>query len=173
VRIELAKIESEVLEGDFQLPETRGGSEAEAFLLKGCEVHYRLYRISATDIHLRARYRGTMELACTSCLELYDSQVSDTFEVVLTVDRERHQRHLKEQAADGSLELLEGDFVDMGEQVMNTILLNLPIAHPCSSGCKGICPVCGVNRNETACDCGSRTIDPRWQALKTLMDKKE
>ena len=29
----------------------------------------------------------------------------------------------------------------------------------CSADCKGICPVCGRNRNESSCDCH---VEPDW-----------
>jgi DUF177 domain-containing protein len=38
----------------------------------------------------------------------------------------------------------------------------------CSEACKGICPVCGKNRNETACDCKADNADDRWGALRKL-----
>jgi len=38
----------------------------------------------------------------------------------------------------------------------------------CSEACKGICPVCGKNRNEVACDCTVEGADDRWGALRKL-----
>jgi uncharacterized protein len=38
----------------------------------------------------------------------------------------------------------------------------------CSDACKGICPVCGRNRNETLCDCQVESADDRWGALRKL-----
>ena len=48
------------------------------------------------------------------------------------------------------------------------VLLALPMQRVCSETCKGFCPVCGKNRNETACDCKTEGTDDRWGALRNL-----
>ncbi len=40
----------------------------------------------------------------------------------------------------------------------------------CRPDCKGLCPECGMNRNQGACDCGKDDIDPRLAALKKLLE---
>jgi uncharacterized protein len=41
----------------------------------------------------------------------------------------------------------------------------------CSDACKGICPVCGQNRNQVECGCSAKQVDDRWAALKNLTSK--
>ena len=36
---------------------------------------------------------------------------------------------------------------------MDNLFLQLPLVSVCRPDCKGLCPVCGVNRNHTACAC--------------------
>lgn len=43
--------------------------------------------------------------------------------------------------------------------------LALPMKPLCQVTCLGICPTCGVNRNETPCSCEDQGVDPRWSAL--------
>jgi uncharacterized protein len=38
----------------------------------------------------------------------------------------------------------------------------------CRDDCRGICPVCGQNRNSTACNCHAEVADDRWAGLKKL-----
>ncbi|HBU75246.1 MAG TPA: DUF177 domain-containing protein, partial [Acidimicrobiaceae bacterium] len=38
----------------------------------------------------------------------------------------------------------------------------------CSDDCKGICDVCGVDRNEVPCECVVVVRDDRWAALDDL-----
>jgi uncharacterized protein len=38
----------------------------------------------------------------------------------------------------------------------------------CKESCKGICPVCGGDRNQTDCNCHTVPADDRWSALKDL-----
>jgi uncharacterized protein len=49
------------------------------------------------------------------------------------------------------------------------ILLALPMQRVCSDVCKGICPACGKNRNETECECKLDTHDDRWGPLRKIL----
>jgi uncharacterized protein len=42
----------------------------------------------------------------------------------------------------------------------------------CRPNCKGLCPTCGINRNEASCQCGDQNIDPRMAKLKELLNPK-
>ena len=46
--------------------------------------------------------------------------------------------------------------------------LALPVKPLCHSDCKGLCPVCGCNRNTDSCTCESDQGDPRLAALRGL-----
>jgi uncharacterized protein len=62
---------------------------------------------------------------------------------------------------------LTDDEVDLEALVHDAVLLELPIAPLCEEGCLGLCPMCGVNRNETPCRC-EMPRDGRWAALDVL-----
>ncbi|HQE67620.1 MAG TPA: DUF177 domain-containing protein [Bacillota bacterium] len=42
----------------------------------------------------------------------------------------------------------------------------------CKADCKGLCTVCGKNKNSIDCQCKSEEVDPRMQALSKLLDRK-
>jgi uncharacterized protein len=62
---------------------------------------------------------------------------------------------------------LADDQVDLEDLVHDAVLLELPMAPVCHEGCLGLCPMCGVNRNEKKCSC-ERPRDDRWAALDVL-----
>lgn len=62
---------------------------------------------------------------------------------------------------------LVGDEVDLEPLVRDAVLLELPQAPLCRPDCQGLCPSCGVNRNEESCRCEAPR-DPRWGALDVL-----
>ena len=62
---------------------------------------------------------------------------------------------------------LVGDELDLEPLVRDAVLLELPQAPLCRPDCRGLCPFCGVNRNEEACGCEAPP-DPRWGALDVL-----
>jgi uncharacterized protein len=62
---------------------------------------------------------------------------------------------------------LVDDEVDLADLVHDAVLLELPIAPVCDEECRGLCPLCGINRNEQTCHCETPR-DERWAALDVL-----
>src|SRR4051794_33553165 len=63
---------------------------------------------------------------------------------------------------------LTGDQLDLRPMVRELVLLELPDAPVCRDDCAGLCPTCGVDRNEATCTCATTATDPRWDALGAL-----
>jgi uncharacterized protein len=80
-------------------------------------------------------------------------------------------KELFEEGADGEeIYPLQGDQLDLEPLVRDAVLLELPLAPLCSEACQGLCPVCGINRNEGSCECEQNQRDPRWAALDDLRE---
>ncbi|HTT87242.1 MAG TPA: DUF177 domain-containing protein [Acidimicrobiales bacterium] len=62
---------------------------------------------------------------------------------------------------------LVDDEVDLEDLVHDAALLELPMAPLCREDCAGLCPWCGVNRNDQDCSCEAPR-DERWAALDVL-----
>ncbi len=61
------------------------------------------------------------------------------------------------------------DLVDVTDALRESLLLAIPDRVLCKPDCKGICPVCGCDRNAVTCHCDTHSIDPRLEALKALL----
>lgn len=46
-----------------------------------------------------------------------------------------------------------GDELLLDKAVLDNLFLELPIASVCRADCKGLCPVCGADRNIAECNC--------------------
>ena len=57
--------------------------------------------------------------------------------------------------------------LDATKAVRDEIVLSLPSSFLCSDDCKGLCPKCGVNRNEQQCDCDT-SRENAFSVLKNL-----
>ena len=64
--------------------------------------------------------------------------------------------------------LLGVDHLDLRPLARDAILLELPLAPLCRADCAGLCPSCGVDRNQIECGCADGPADPRWAALDAL-----
>ena len=69
---------------------------------------------------------------------------------------------------EGETRKLGNGVVDLTDMARDAVLLELPVAPLCEDDCAGLCPTCGVDRNETDCDCAAAETDPRWAALSDL-----
>jgi uncharacterized protein len=65
------------------------------------------------------------------------------------------------------------DKIDLTEVVREQLYLALPMKPLCREDCKGLCPVCGVNRNRETCTCQEVWVDPRMAALKKWKTSNE
>jgi uncharacterized protein len=63
--------------------------------------------------------------------------------------------------------------VDLDDLVVQLLEVDEPLAAICDERCKGICPVCGSNRNVTGCTCEERIVDERLAGLAKLMTERE
>lgn len=59
--------------------------------------------------------------------------------------------------------------LDLDDLALSDILLALPVKNLCKEDCKGLCPVCGVNRNTETCECLKKQVDPRLEKLGELL----
>jgi uncharacterized protein len=69
---------------------------------------------------------------------------------------------------DTEIGFYEGGGIELADVLREQILLALPVKRICGEDCRGICPLCGGNRNETVCQCAANSIDERWGALRNL-----
>lgn len=58
--------------------------------------------------------------------------------------------------------------IDLDILLRDALVAAVPIAPHCRPDCAGLCPMCGVDRNVTACVCGTAEPDRRWAALEGL-----
>ncbi len=62
-----------------------------------------------------------------------------------------------------------GNEIDLGDEIRDELLLAMPINPLCQEGCRGLCEVCGGNRNLSACDCKVDTVPAgAFSALRKL-----
>ncbi|HHW89598.1 MAG TPA: DUF177 domain-containing protein [Clostridiales bacterium] len=67
----------------------------------------------------------------------------------------------------------EGDIIDITQLVIDTIVLSLPSRLICESDCKGLCPVCGTDKNNKECGCKiEQTASNPFEILKGIGGEK-
>ena len=120
------------------------------------------------------RLRASLELTCSRCAEL--------FSMPLQFNIEEEFRPTLDIATGATLPVPEDDEeatridehheLDLTEVIRQDMLLAIPPFPICRSQCAGLCPQCGQNWNDGPCECKHDDIDPRFQALKLLLEDK-
>ncbi|MSQ13238.1 MAG: DUF177 domain-containing protein [Dehalococcoidia bacterium] len=62
--------------------------------------------------------------------------------------------------------------LDLREAVRQYTLAGTPMKPLCKDDCRGLCPDCGANRNESDCGCADERRDLRLQVLKEMLSGK-
>ena len=77
-----------------------------------------------------------------------------------------------EQLDEDAYLIVDGQ-LDLVPLVRETALIELDLERQCRDDCAGLCPVCGVDRNETTCDCDTTVRDDRWAALEGFVPDED
>ena len=156
------------------------------FLNEDCEQQLN-YEIDLSDIDIDGVFPFTSPVAVTATARNRAGIITLTLDCGYDYSRccdrcgepfcRREQKSFEhglaqELADEGNDDYIETpDFtVELDDIVISDILLDLPQKNLCKEDCKGLCPVCGQNLNSGSCDCSARTVVPRLEVLKQLMD---
>ncbi|MBE5909533.1 YceD family protein [Pseudobutyrivibrio sp.] len=129
-----------------------------------------LSMIGTGKLHIVFNTNTSIVGACDRCL------TEVTFEVPINVDETVEVSEGQVVADDdlGPYSFVDGEEIDVDELILNEILVNFPAKILCQDDCKGICPVCGKNRNLNDCGCDDTVLDPRMaQFLDVFNSFKE
>jgi uncharacterized protein len=128
---------------------------------------------SLAEIRVKGHLRVRMEADCDRCLEPAGVLIDSDFELFYRPVVESLGAETAIDGDEADMGFYQGDGVELEDVLREFVLLSLPMQRLCSEDCKGICPVCGQNRNiEKACHCQAETADDRWAALKKVSGLK-
>jgi uncharacterized protein len=122
---------------------------------------------SGGQMHVSGSYTVEMVAQCDRCLASVRFPLKADFDLYYRPASDVPQEEeVKIDAGEAEIDFYE-DGLELEDILREQVLLALPMQRVCSETCKGICPGCGKNRNETACDC-KPVVDDRWAALRNL-----
>ncbi len=161
------------------------------------EIAGTVRREKGTHVVLHSRVTSAMEVTCSRCLEPYVVPVSADVETrfvppaefakvtaetaakaglltagAVAVDDDEDVEPVAEGHVVGLAEYRD-EAIDLGEVIREQLYLALPMKPLCQESCKGLCPVCGANRNRETCHCQQQWADPRMAALAEWKSRNE
>ncbi len=121
------------------------------------------------EIRIHGKLSVKVDAPCDCCLEPAAAQIDKDFDLVY-MPAEEFKAGGEDEVDANALEVgfYESSGLQLNDVLREVILLALPMRLVCSEECKGICPVCGQNRNQVDCACRREPLDDRWNQLKAL-----
>lgn len=120
-----------------------------------------------SDVVVDGRLTATVPQTCGRCLESFPARVDARVDVRL-LPRPATGDNMELGADDLDVDFYTDDQVDLNRVVETETTLALPMKPLCREDCRGLCPVCGGNRNLDPCACSERASDPRLAPLRDL-----
>ncbi len=121
------------------------------------------------EIRVAGHVSTRIEAACDRCLEPIAIPVDTDFDLIY-----RPAAYMPEgdevevQERETEVGFYQGEGLELKDVLREQVLLALPMHRVCREDCRGICPVCGRNRNTAECACHEELVDDRWSGLKNL-----
>lgn len=123
------------------------------------------------EVRIKGRITTEIAAVCDRCLGEAQIPIDapiDLFYRPAADLKGEPQEEVEIDEGEAEIAFYDGDAIELEAVIAEQILLLLPMQLVCREACKGICPVCGGNRNQTDCQCRAAAADDRWSALRDL-----
>lgn len=119
-----------------------------------------LFRMEG-NIILKGTLKAIIQTECNKCLDNVIKDLSFDFNEIIINENE-------DDSADIMIDVNENS-INLEDLIERLLILKLPMRVICMDDCKGLCPKCGINLNNSECDCDNEDIDLRLIKLKELL----
>ena len=120
-----------------------------------------------SDIRIRGRLGTRLKVQCDRCLAPVELPVEHDFDLFYrpmeTIAREEEIEVPEDESEVG---FFSGEGIEVEDFVTEQVILSVPMKIVCRATCLGLCPVCGVDRNQQKCRCSEQRMDSPFASLK-------
>jgi uncharacterized protein len=178
LKIELADIppEGKDIEAPFDAAGLGIEEEPDFRLGEGGRVSCHVMRGSDGLVQVSGRLAARLELTCGRCLDSFRFDVSSSLDLVyvprggVTAQADEDEVSLSDH--DLVIAYYAGDQLDLAELVREQLVLGLSMKRLCREDCRGLCAVCGANRNLGECGCSPEPKDSPLAPLAEILDNE-
>lgn len=121
------------------------------------------------SIMIKGMVRTILRLQCARCLNSFSYPIDSAIDLTLFPLKEASfSEEVELEKEDMELNFFEGDKINLSEIACEEVLLGIPYQPLCREECKGLCPVCGTDRNLSSCECAKQNLGSGFSALGKL-----
>lgn len=113
-------------------------------------------------IYLEGNIKGKYITSCNRCLRDIDDEYNLTM-------KEKYSLEMDDN--DDESYIYEGHFIEIEHLIIDNISFSVPTIILCKDSCKGLCQVCGIDRNIDKCTCDTQGINIKMEKLKDYFKK--
>jgi uncharacterized protein len=140
------------------------------FTLRKVDVDCLITKIVDT-VFIKGNVFAAINACCSRCLEEVSIAAGGDFAYSLVPAKPENREDVELTAEELGISYYPGDFIDLTPIIYEQIILQIPIKILCREECRGLCPQCGINKNDSSCSCSSKVVDDRMAALKNFRVK--
>ncbi len=120
-----------------------------------------------TEIRIQGNLQTHLEASCDRCLGAVEIPVGSDFDLyyrpIETIAKEEEIEIPNDEMDIG---FYSGDGIELADVATEQVILSVPMKVVCGPECRGLCPVCGANRNLEPCNCAPPQQDSPFASLK-------
>jgi len=110
--------------------------------------------LEGEDIRIRGRLRTRVEASCDRCLGPVTLPVEGEFDLTYRpVSAIARDEEIEVAETELNIGFYHGEGVEFTDVLAEQVILALPMKVVCRENCRGLCPVCGADRNQGTCSC--------------------
>lgn len=116
----------------------------------------------AGALHLTGQASSLLNLCCDRCNGSFSQEKTILLDSLVAAELEDEENE--------EILLLDKGMLHLDDIATTAFILEMDTKTLCKEDCKGLCPKCGTNLNETDCDCVADNDSP-FAALASLLEK--
>jgi len=124
-------------------------------------------------IRVKGSVDTMVQQTCSRCLTIHTTDILCKFTLIFTRSMPDYQDEEVELSEEDLVSVVySNDEIDVTDQIVEQVLLELPVKPLCSETCKGLCFTCGTNLNNEMCGCSQEHASISFSALKNFKAKQ-
>jgi len=128
-------------------------------------------------VEINGDIKTSVHLPCSRCLQPFQISLKSRFALTYMhraadgIEDSEHQE-VELSAEDMGIVYFQGEKINLKDTIQEQVVIEFPLRALCKQDCKGLCPKCGADLNESLCDCDRRSWPDKFAVLKNLkLDK--
>lgn len=165
---------SEIMSVKDKIKHIEAPFEKKSVLLDGMEydvvlkslINLTISHVGNRKVMIEGEGKVSLNIPCSRCLE----HVETVFDIHISKGVDFNYSDADRIKEMDETSYIEGYNLDVDLLVYHEILIDFPMKVLCADDCKGICNVCGANRNKEICNCDRRVGDLQMSAIQDIFN---